>query len=87
MAEKEKLSKYDPKSTEGFQDPVLRCDTCAKIVKNETIHKLGACPNCGNKKMKHLRAYNSGELETMKRWKVDPEFLAQFEGGFGDDEA
>ena len=65
---------------QGFQDPVVRCMDCNKILKREVLHIIGKCPHCGAIKCRNLQVYNSEEAGQMKEWGIDPDFLALFEG-------
>lgn len=53
---------------EAFSDPVLRCDSCQALVKRTTLHKLGCCDKCGNKRMKNLTVFNEDEKAEMEEW-------------------
>jgi len=70
-------NKYD--KTSEFLDPVVRCDSCQKIIKRETIHKCGLCPGCGNKRVRNVLAFNDEELKQTIEWNIDPEFTDLFE--------
>ena len=61
-----------------FNDPVLRCDSCNKLVLQRTILQIGKCPHCGRAKFWKLRTFTSQELAWMKDQDVDPEFLKLF---------
>lgn len=63
-----------------FKDPVLRCDSCAKLVLLEKIHKFHFCNHCGNKRFKRVNMINEEEMIDLKEKKIDPDFLALFEG-------
>ena len=63
-----------------FQDPVLRCDSCADLVFMEDLRKHGLCLKCGNKKVRNLQTFNDEERVRMIEKGVDPEFIKQFEG-------
>lgn len=69
--------KYDKDG--DFTDPVVRCDSCARIVQTRDLHKHGLCPHCGNRKVRNLLAFNEDERKQMEEWGVDPDFLAVFE--------
>ena len=64
---------------EGFNEPVLRCDSCNKIVSKGTITALGLCNHCGNKRFRPVDVI--GELELMQIKKLDGSeaFLELFE--------
>ena len=61
----------------AFADPVVRCDSCQKISRVETLRKLGMCA-CGNRKVRNLLAFSPEERLQMEGWGVDPDFLALF---------
>ena len=62
-----------------FNDPVVRCDKCSKILLLEKIRQDGVCPHCGARRIRNLLAYNDEELSQMKRWAVPNEFIALFQ--------
>ncbi len=53
---------------EEFNDPVLRCDSCNELVKRTTLHKLGNCGKCGNKRVRNLTVFNDEEKAQMEAW-------------------
>ena len=63
--------------SEGFTDPVLRCDSCQALVTRETIRKHGACVKCGNRRMRNLTVFDEAEKKQMEDWGFG-EFVAQF---------
>ena len=61
-----------------FEDPVVRCDSCGKIILMKTIHQYGFC-KCGNRKVRGVTAFNLREYLKMRFWwRVDPEYLKTF---------
>jgi len=60
-------------------DPVMRCDSCVKIIRTETLKNIGKCPHCGNRKVRSLQTFSSLERDKMVKWNIDPAFLAIFE--------
>ena len=62
-----------------FSDPIVRCDSCSKLVMIELIGKIGKCPYCGRAKFWKVRTFSQRELEWMKERDVDPDFLKLFE--------
>jgi hypothetical protein len=62
-----------------FTDPVVRCDSCQKILFMADIRKVGMCKHCGNRKVRNVRVFNDVELALMMENSVDPSFLALFE--------
>lgn len=60
-------------------DPVFRCDSCQALVLLKTIHKIGCCQACGNKRVRNVTIFNEDEHAQMKAWGLD-DFLAEFEG-------
>ena len=70
--------KYD---TEGpFDDPIVRCCDCSKIVTRVAIKKFGSCPHCGNRRVRNVLAMTEEEMNKLKDQGVDPVFIALFEG-------
>lgn len=62
-----------------FNDPVVRCDSCNKVILLDRLRKLGMC-ECGNRKVRSLQTFTTEERDQMTGWGVDPDFLALFEG-------
>lgn len=59
-------------------DSVLRCDSCQSLMHIDTLHKLGTCSKCGNKRMRNVTIFNDEERVQMIAWGLD-DFVAQFE--------
>ena len=51
-----------------FTDPVLRCDSCNVLVRRKTIHKIGSCNKCGNKRFKDVSVFDEVERDQMAEW-------------------
>jgi len=51
-----------------FTDPVLRCDSCNVLVRRTTIHKIGSCDKCGNKRFKDVTVFDEIEQAQMIEW-------------------
>lgn len=68
--------KYDKDSP--FEDPVVRCDSCAKLMLMEKLHKNGVC-DCGNRKVRTMLTFSFLEYLIMRFWwRIDPEYLKMF---------
>lgn len=65
-------------------DPVFRCDSCSELVKLDTLHKLGACSKCGNRRVRSLTVMSADEKRLIESWGFD-DFLASFEAIPGGD--
>ena len=80
--DEEKISegKYGYKNKEAFPDPVVRCDSCQALIRRKHVHTMGCCPECGNKRFRNVLTLKDTEMEKMKEWNIDPEFIALFEG-------
>ncbi len=63
---------------DGELDPVLRCDSCNKIIQLDRINKLGCCEYCGNKRVRALTIFNKEEYDQIKAWGFD-DFLKKWE--------
>jgi predicted RNA-binding Zn-ribbon protein involved in translation (DUF1610 family) len=59
-------------------DPLLRCDSCQAIVKLDTLHQLGVCPKCGNKRIRSVTILSVEERRKVADWGYE-EFLTEFE--------
>ena len=57
-----------PEDQKPFSDPVVRCDSCQALVKRETLHKLGCCNECGNKRMRNLTIFNDKDRDQLIEW-------------------
>lgn len=70
------MKKYDKDAP--FMDPVVRCDSCGRLILIKKLHKYGFC-SCGNKKVRAMLAFNLREYLKMRFWwRVDPEYLKTF---------
>lgn len=63
---------------ERHVDLVLRCDSCQTLLQLETLHKLGSCSKCGNRRMRNVTVFNETEKAQMEEWGLH-EFLKEFE--------
>jgi len=68
MNEPSRLSIDTEPNDDEFTDPVLRCDSCQALVRRTTLHKLGSCDKCGNKRMRNLTVFNEDEKAQMEEW-------------------
>ena len=59
-------------------DPVLRCDSCQALVKVTTLHKLGSCNKCGNRRMRSLTVLSEKERNKLAAWGFH-DLLKEFE--------
>lgn len=62
-----------------FMDPVVRCDSCHKLLLVEKLKETGRCPACGTRKVRNVFSYTPEEREQMVAWAVDNDFLKLFE--------
>jgi hypothetical protein len=70
------MSRY---SKDGaFNDPVVRCDVCQRLLLVDRLRTEGACV-CGSRKVRNVFSFNPEEMAEMKDWGIDTEFLALFE--------
>lgn len=70
------MQKYDRDAP--FADPVVRCDSCGKLIRMEQLHRNGLC-KCGNRKVRAILSFNLMEYLKMRfLWRVDPEYLKTF---------
>jgi phage FluMu protein Com len=63
----------------SFDDPVVRCCDCNKLVYKAQIRKFGKCPGCGNRRVRNVQVLSPEEIAGLKFRKVDPRFLKLFE--------
>lgn len=62
-----------------FQEPIVRCDSCAKLVLVASIKKMGMCPLCSNGRFRNVRTLTDEEMIKVKEWNIDPEWIALWE--------
>jgi len=63
---------------DGSVDPVYRCDSCQELLLLSTLHKLGSCSKCGNKRVRNVTIFNDEEKEKMEAWGLT-KFVSEFE--------
>ena len=71
----EKYSKEAP-----FEDPIVRCCECNKIVIKLKLKEQGMCPYCGNRRVRNVLTMSDEEMTKLKDQGVDTAFIALFEG-------
>ena len=66
-----------------FNEPVVICDSCAKVNLTEEMKKMGCCSNCGNRRVRNVQVLSGDNLKLVKQWIsdgiCDPEWLQEFE--------
>jgi len=72
------VNSFDNTVEDGGDDPVLRCDSCNRLVKRTTLHQLGACGKCGNKRVRNINNMTDKDRKKIKKWGFD-KFLEKFE--------
>jgi uncharacterized CHY-type Zn-finger protein len=71
--------KYDKDGP--FNDPVVRCYECDRLILTAKVKQVGKCPFCGTTKVKEVRTFNLREYLKMRFWwRVDAAWLALFSG-------
>ena len=70
------MDKYDPKGS--FQDPIVRCFRCHTILRSEQLLRLGVCSKCGGRKVSNVTILSEEELQQLKDWNLDPEYIAEW---------
>jgi len=58
-------------------EPVLRCDSCQELLLRTTLHKIGSCTNCGNKRVRNVTIFNENERDQMLEWGLK-DFVSEF---------
>ena len=61
-----------------FDDPIVRCCDCNKIIYKAQLRQYGMCPACGNRRVRNVQVVSPEEMAELRFRKVDPEFLALF---------
>lgn len=72
------MEKEIKSENEGFNEPVLRCDSCKKMVVKDTINEIGMCNYCGNKRFRPVDVFNDDELVQIKKLDNSENFLMLF---------
>lgn len=62
-------------------DPVLRCDSCKKLVRVDYLDTRGGCP-CGSRRMVEVRSLSQVEMAKLEQ--EFPDFAAVFTADYGD---
>lgn len=74
------MAQEKPYSDDGpFNEPVVRCNECRKLLLLENLLKVGSCKYCGCRKVAKVKSLNDEDLRMVRSWAVDPEWLALFE--------
>ena len=71
------MGKYD--DDQAFEDPVVRCLACSKILFQSDLKRIGKCVYCGGRKVKTLDVCSDLEIKLLKNKDIDPDFIALFE--------
>lgn len=77
------LSAAQKYSVDGpFNEPVLRCDSCARLILAATLKEIGMCPHCSNTRVRNVRTMNDEDIQRAKDWAdkglIDPEWMNLF---------
>ncbi len=62
-----------------FADPLVRCDSCARIITQASMKKSGMCEHCGNRRIRNVQSLTEEEMDFWKQKDIDPDFFALFE--------
>lgn len=72
----------------NFNDPIVRCDACNRIVHRVYISHRAGCNSCGNKRFRSLTGLSQEEFTALengtydlglKSYTIDPDYLSLFE--------
>ena len=69
------MGKYDGGD---FNDPIVRCTECQKILFRAELEKSGRCI-CGCRKVRNVFSLSGSEVKLLQNKRVDPEFIEQFQ--------
>lgn len=61
-----------------FQDPLVRCYHCRRLMKTEDLTRNGRC-GCGSHRVRNVLNMSRDEFEWAEAHNIDPEFLDLFE--------
>ena len=62
-----------------FDDPVVRCCDCQRIIFRAEIARYGGCPECGNKRIRNILTLKPIEMQMLRDKQIDENFLKLFE--------
>ena len=71
-----------------FNDPIVRCYSCSKLVHRAFIAVHAGCNHCGNKRFRNVTGMNDKEYNALKNatydfglkeYKIDPDNLNEWE--------
>lgn len=68
------MGKYDG---DEFNDPIVRCTECQKMLFREELAHTGGC-TCGCRKVRNVISVNESEMKLLQNKNIDPEFIAMF---------
>lgn len=67
----------------AFEEPVVRCDSCTRLILVALLRRLGMCPDCSNTRVRNVRTLNDADQEIVKKWieegKVPQDWFDVFE--------
>ena len=74
------LDKY---SKDGpFNEPLVRCDSCAELILTSDLRKRGMC-ECGNTRVRNVLTVKEKEMPILQKLaddgKLDPDWLTMWE--------
>lgn len=64
--------------SEGLNDPVLRCVSCAALLTRKAVSTLGCCTKCGMKRVSTVKFLSDTEIEELREKGIDENWLAEF---------
>ena len=78
LTPEQKYSKDGP-----FNEPVVICDSCARMLLRVEVQRVGMCSHCGNTRMRNVRVLSEENMKIAQEWasegKIDPDWLKLFE--------
>lgn len=67
-----------PYSKDGpFRDPIVRCDSCKRIIKTAVLKERGSC-TCESTRVRNVQSLTPEEMKKCREWALDPVYLALF---------
>lgn len=55
----------------GFDEPLVRCDSCNTLVFVGFLHQNGMCHYCGNRRFRNVLSIREDEMKAIKEGTMD----------------
>lgn len=66
-----------------FAEPLVRCDSCQRLLFVQELREHGMCAHCGHTRVRNVRAMSDEDMAQAKEWvshgKLDSQWVELFE--------